>query len=228
MYLRRGFTLIELLVLIAIMAILVALLLPALSASKQRAWTVSCNSNLHQIGMGMRMFAEDHNELFPESGGVILWGQINPTTTNSSWMEQITSYVGNTNAYNCPANVELPATMQGPFNYFNGVRAAYVVAGDTFAPVKSTVILFPSAYVLGGDVAGTNSDNTTFRFDPLDADKDDYAFNCVGGAADPNITEYWQIHNKGQNIMFADGHTKWYGGYASNEMTFRYDSLHSW
>ena len=66
------------------------------------------------------------------------------------------------------------------------------------------------------------------QFDPLDADKDDYSQNCVGGAADPDITEYWQIHSKGQNIMFADGHSKWYGGYNAGEMTFAYATMTNW
>src|ERR1017187_8332275 len=116
----RAFTLIELLVVIAIIAILAAMLLPALSAAKQRAWTTSCNSNLHQIGLGMRMFANENNELYPESGSTIYWGATDFKTGKAGWMEQILSCVGNTNAYNCPGNVQFPQRFQGPFNYFNG------------------------------------------------------------------------------------------------------------
>src|SRR5271154_2696316 len=109
----RAFTLIELLVVIAIIAILAAMLLPALASAKQRAWTTSCTSNLHQVGLGMRMFADDNTELYPESGGDIYWGKIDPETHKASWMEQAVSYVGNTNAYDCPANVQLPMDMRG-------------------------------------------------------------------------------------------------------------------
>jgi prepilin-type processing-associated H-X9-DG protein len=38
----------------------------------------------------------------------------------------------------------------------------------------------------------------------------------------------WQAHTQGQNILFADGHAKWYKGYNTNEMTSRYDSMHWW
>lgn len=229
---KRAFTLIELLVVIAIIAILAALLLPALASAKQRAWTTSCTSNLRQIGLATRMFADDNNELYPESGGDIPWGVSDTQPPYlRSWMEQIFPNIGNTNVFNCPANVQLPTAMQGPFNYFNGDRAAYIAA-QNYAAVKTTTIMFPSAFVLSGDTCGipnvTSGEGAGGSFDKLDADKDDYSQNCVGGAVNGSPFELWQIHSLGQNILFSDGHAKWYKGYNTNEMTFRYDSMHGW
>ncbi|HEY3760274.1 MAG TPA: prepilin-type N-terminal cleavage/methylation domain-containing protein [Verrucomicrobiae bacterium] len=221
----RAFTLIELLVVIAIIAILAALLLPALSSAKQRGWTTQCISNLHQIGIGMKMFADDNDGLYPESGGGIYWGQVDSKTGKASWLEQIYHYVQNTNVYNCPANIRLGAPYQGPYNYFNGCNAAYIDAGQ-YAAVKETRIMFPSDFVLSGDTAGTV--DGPILFDPLNADKDDFTQNCVGGAADPSITEYWQVHSKGQNILFADGHSKWYKQFNAGDMTFGYNVMTNW
>jgi len=82
---EKGFTLIELLVVVAIIAILAALLLPALSAAKDKARRTVCSNNLRQINAGIRMYCDEANDTSPSA------------VTNHVWayyMDLVQAYVG--------------------------------------------------------------------------------------------------------------------------------------
>jgi prepilin-type N-terminal cleavage/methylation domain-containing protein/prepilin-type processing-associated H-X9-DG protein len=87
---RYGFTLIELLVVISIIAVLAALLLPALARAKLKAKSTHCLSNLKQIGVGCAFYELDNNDALPET-----------SHQGASWIGKLAVY-GLTNVYLCP------------------------------------------------------------------------------------------------------------------------------
>jgi prepilin-type N-terminal cleavage/methylation domain-containing protein len=97
---RQGFTLIELLVVIAIIAILAAMLLPALSKAKMQSWKVKSVANLKQLQTGAKMYADDNTSILlpnapfnPPSPGAKAWIDV----STMAYVEGLGAQVGNTN-----------------------------------------------------------------------------------------------------------------------------------
>jgi prepilin-type N-terminal cleavage/methylation domain-containing protein/prepilin-type processing-associated H-X9-DG protein len=96
--LSRGFTLIELLVVIAIIAILAAILLPSLAKAKETAKKAQCINNLHQMGIGLLMYADDSNGVVPRSDLPRWWQVLAPNLG-----ARASTNVSQVKVYTCPA-----------------------------------------------------------------------------------------------------------------------------
>ncbi|HUT31221.1 MAG TPA: type II secretion system protein [Sedimentisphaerales bacterium] len=98
---RRGFTLIELLIVIAIIAVLMSILMPALNKAKLQAQDAVDKNNQHQFALIWKYYTDEHDGYFPERGGSQIWGVI----TMGAWPYVLYDYMPSIDRsiYLCPA-----------------------------------------------------------------------------------------------------------------------------
>ena len=213
-----GFTLVELLVVISVIALLIGLLLPALSAARGEARALACSSSVRQIGIALATYEADHKGKGPYATSLADFDDLS-AEGELPWMQQLIGWLPDRDFFSGCG--DYPA--DSPYHYALGVRAAYKANNDAFASLEERKIRFPSSLIVVGD-------NTYKAFTSDDADKDDYTQSMhFPGDFGLNLADYWEPQHKGAvNLAFADGHASREERFDPATMTYRYDSMSAW
>ena len=222
---RRGFTLIELLVVVAIIAILAAMLLPALNRARDAAKTASCQAGLKNLGIAMSLYSTDY-------GGYLCWhyhrqGPVDGWTCNAyNWYELWTPYTDGTDVFHEPSLAPVAGKMMmigmtGDrrdtywCDYMWSRDVLFTDSGDiNDKGITVDKIPFPSSTIAlwcrrPASVSWTEQYSHYANIGPGHAGTQT---SQDGGPQwmDLSGQRPQQIHKGGTNFLFCDGHVAWY------------------
>ena len=218
---RRAFTLVELLVVIAVIAILSAMLLPALAHSKASAQRTACESNLRQLGMATEIYLGDNAGLFfkhcdaPNAAGQQWWfgwlqGTMVPEGQRAFDLSTgvLFPYLHGSDVRLCPSPVWNSPQFQlkGTNVIFSYGCNAYLFAGQSQKPVNANKVSRPADIALFADSAQVNifqghASPTHPMFEEF------YYLDLETNYSNPNNRPDGHFrHSQRANVNFADGH----------------------
>lgn len=211
----NAFTLIELLIVIAIVALLAAILFPVFAQVREKARQTTCASNLHQLGLALKMYADNYDDTwtastYPNALGV---------GSDRYWNDAIFSYVKNRRVYYCPSDpdaAERETSYSWPFPH---LAYRYPLPGAALPAGASLESFRPELYFSQpADVMALV--DGIFRWPGIGYIFSQYVYcsaNTNGGhipaARAKGSSPFGNIapvHAGGANILFLDGHVGWW------------------